>query len=253
MDKMTDLSCAGLKEYTYTKHRCNFGKWLCNKGLNISKSQYKEVWEGTNTNAKDLFDLAAKAAGKAITAGTAPKGFTIGKAGCILKEIGFCELAKQGVKWLPDPESFDEEHRAWCEKGREEAKRDWSYGRSAKLINVFLKAVMLCKHETLPDGKEKAKWYAVHPPIDRRVLTGMNDPKNPKRGEVRFGYRYKCIWINLPGKNGEPVRIPSGIPNWTLFNKGDYQSVIDLIRKNLSECGETDPLPLWKNERFFKP
>ena len=194
MDKMTDLACAELKEYTYAEHRCNFEEWLCSKGPAKFKSKYKEVWEGTNTNAKDLFDFAAWAAGSAL------RGKKHNDVYKILKKIGFCELAKQGVKWLPDPESFDEEHRAWCEKGCEEAKHleDWSHGYSAKIINVFLKAVMLCKHETLPDGKEKAKWYAVHPPIDRTVLTGMRD--------ACFGCRYNDIWIALPGTNREALR-----------------------------------------------
>ena len=240
MDKMTDPACAGLEGYTYEKHRCNFGKWLCSGGLDISESPYKEVWERTNTNAEYLFYLAATAAGKAITVGTAPEGFKIEKARCILKATGFFELAEKGAEGLPDPEDFDAQHHAWCKEIHEcLGIQDWSYGRSAKLINVFLKAVMLCKHEkTLPDGKVKAKWYAVHPPIDRGVLGGM--------WEAGIGNKV-WDWLRDETASSQPFG------TWTKYKYEHYRQVICMIRCNLLECGETSPLPLWKNERFFNP
>lgn len=186
-------------------------------------------------------------------AGSRVSSATDENAKCILEAIGFFELAEKGAEGLPD--DFDVQHHTWCEEVREKAKclgikiepdpenddKYWSYGRSAKLINVFLKGVMLCKHDTLPDGEEKAKWYAVHPPIDSYVLEGMRD--------ACFGCRYRHIWTALPGTNGKPCEIPS----WTKFKCKDYQNVIDLIRDNLSKCGYEDLLPLWRNEWFFNP
>ena len=215
------------------------------------------------TYAEYKFEFAVWAASKGITAGSAPKGFTIEKARCILKAIGFYGLVENGAEWLPDPKYFDERHYTWCKEVCEKAEdlgiktvpedendhRYWSDGRSAKLINVFLKTLTPLNLETLPDGEEKAKWYAVHPPIDRTVLEGMNHKDNEIRNEIRFGCRYKDIWITLPGTKGEP----SGTPSWQQFEYKDYQKVINMIRCNLRECGYEDPLPLWRNERFFKP
>lgn len=226
MNKMTDPACAKLKKYTYAKHRHRFEKWAKKRG---------KSWD----TKEELSGLAMRAAARGVA------GATDANAKCILKATGFFELADKGAEGLPDPEDFDAQHHAWCKKVSKKAKilgiEDWSYGRSTKLINVFLKGVMLCKHKTLPDGREKEKWYAVHPPIDRIVLEGMRD--------ACFGCRYKDIWIELTGTNGKPCEIPS----WTEFKYNDYKKVIKVIRRNLIKCGETDPLPLWKNERFFKP
>ena len=244
MDKMTDPACAGLKEYTYAKHRCNFGEWLCSKGPNIFESQYKEVWEGTNTNAKDLFDLAAWAAAKAAQMGTGI-WLTNDEVYEILEATGFYEIAEKGAEGLPDPNDFDAQHFDWCKKVLEEVRKvakrrggeNWKHGRAAKLINIFLKTVMLCKYKIPPAEKKKAKWFAVHPPIDNVVLRGMQNA----------GIGYLELWGYLPGgankfDNGGAFK----------FEYKHYREVICMILRNLRECGYEDPLPLWKNERFFK-
>ena len=241
---MTDLACAELEEYTYAEHRRRFEKWLCsNKRLNKFKSQYKEVWEGTNTSAERRFDFAAWAAAHAARRGTGIQ-LTDDEAYEILEQTGFDGLAKYGVKWLPDPDDFDTEHHDWCNEVRKEVRKvakrrggeNWKHGKAAKLINIFLKALMPADLEDAGfTAEEKAKWYAVHPPIDGMVLDGM---KKAGIGDQNF-------WKSLPGS------APHG--SFNQFEYEDYQNVIDLIRKNLRECGEKDPLPLWKNERFFKP
>ena len=190
--------------------------------------------------AEYRFDFAVWAAFKGITAGSAPKGFTIEKARCILKATGFYGLAENGVEWLPDPKYFDKRHYTWCEEVCEKRKhleiKDWSDGRSAKLINVFIKTLMPL---TLPN-RGKAKWYAVHPPIDGEVLKGMKNA----------GIGNNNIWDWLKAETGSSL--PYG--SWTNFKYEHYEKVIDMIRCNLRECGEKeDLLPLWKNERFFKP
>lgn len=191
------------------------------------------------TYAKYLSDFAAWAAGSAVT--QIGFSFKVKDGQDILKATGFDDLAEKGTEWLPDPNGFDAEHRVWCKKVCEEAKRlgmeDWSYGRSAKLINVFLKTLMPLNLETLPE-EEKAKWLAVHPPIDGRVLEGMK----------RAGIGSKTVWAGL--REETDSRLPYGA--WTRFKYKHYEKVIDMIRRNLRECGYKDPLPLWKNERFFK-
>ena len=210
---MTDPVCAGLKEYTYAEHRFRFAAWAAGAAKPVNRQP------DISFGGDDCQD--------------------------ILRATGFpYEIAEKGTERLPDPDEFDMQHRAWCEKVHKEAKErlgiDLSYGQSAKLINVFIKALMPADIESLPDGEEKAKWYAVHPPIDREVLTGMK--------EKRFGYRYKDIWVTLPGTNGKPYNIPSR----QKFKYEHYRKVICMIRCWLSECGYEDPLPLWKIEWFFK-
>ncbi len=214
MDKMTDPSGAELEEYTYAEHRFRFAAWAAGEAKPVNMQA----------------------------------GISFGGDDCqyILRVIGFpYEIVEKGAERLPDPDDFDMQHRVWCEKVHKEAKErlgiDLSYGQSAKLINVFIKALAPANLESLPDGEEKAKWYAVHPPIDRIVLTGMKDDG--------FGYRYKDIWEDLPGTNGKPYNIPSR----QKFKYEHYRKVICMICCNLRECGYEDPLPLWKNERFFKP
>ena len=223
MDKMTDPACEGLKKYTYAEHRCRFEKWA---------KKWGKSWD----TKEELSGLAMRAAARGVS------GATDANAKCILKATDFFELADKGAEGLPDPEDFDAQHRAWCKQVSKKAKsfgiEDWLYGRSAKLINVFLKGVMLCKHEALPDGKEKAKWYAVHPPIDSDVLEGM---KNAGIGNNIWA------WLQAETKSSQ------GYSSWTKYKYEHYQQVICMIRCNLLECGETSPLPLWKNERFFKP
>ena len=220
------------QKYTYAEHRFRFAAWAAG-----------------NAAARGLsLDLAKKKLKVKNNEGVA---FAV--AYRMLKKADLCGIAEKGAKRLPDPKCFDDKHEKWCKKVREEAEdleiktvpeyeNDpyWSDGRSAKLINVFLKALMPAdlEDEGFPDG-EKAKWYAVHPPIDRIVLTGMNDPK---RGEERFGKRHKD-WITLPGTN----RRPSGIPTWSKFKYKHYRAVVKMIHDDLGGC------PFWKNERFFNP
>ena len=235
-----DCKCKDAKDYTYAEHRFRFAAWAAGnaavRGLSLK-------------SAKDKFKAKDN------------EGVAFAVAYRMLKKAGLCGIAEKGAEGLPDPEDFDKKHRAWCEKVHKEAAdleiktvpadkndRYWSDGRSAKLINVFLKALMPADIEDEGFSAEgKAKWYAVHPPIDRMVLGGMNDSKRKK--EERFGYRYKGIWVTLPGTKGKSYYIPT----WQKFEYKDYQKVICMIRCNLLDCGETSPLPLWKNERFFKP
>ena len=233
MDKMTDPACARLKKYTYADYRFGFAAWAAGnaavRGLSLDLA--KKKLEIKNN-----------------------EGVAFAVAYIMLKKADLCGIAEKGAKRLPDPKDFDDKHKKWCKKVREKAEdlkiktvpecendRYWSDGRSAKLINVFLKALMPADLEDAGFPAEgKAKWYAVHPPIDSMVLGGMNDPK---RGEERFGERYKDIWITLPGTNGRP----SGIPAWSKFEYKHYREVIKMIHNDLGGC------PFWKNERFFKP
>ena len=209
-----------MTEYTYAEHRFRFAAWAAGNAATRQISldparKFLRIKENENV----AFPMAYR----------------------MLKEADLYGIAEKGAGCLPDPNAFDAKHRAWCKKVRKEAerlglgnadpKKDWKHGRSAKLINVFVKALMPL---TIPDG-EKAKWHAVHPPIDGEVLKGM---KNAGIGDQDF-------WKSLPGSASHGA--------FNQFEYEDYQNVINLIREDLRKCDEKDPLPLWKNERFFKP
>ena len=158
----------------------------------------------------------------------------------MLKAAGFCALVKEGVDWLPGPKDFDAEHRKWCEIICEEAKscgvqQEMSHGIAAKLINVFIKTLMPADIKSLEE--EKTKWDVIHPPIDGQVLKGMKNA----------GIGNNNIWAWLKAETGSSQ--PYG--SWTKFECRHYCKVIDLIREDLRKCDKKDPLPLWKNERFW--
>lgn len=216
MDKMTDPACAGLEGYTYEKHRLNFAVWAAARATTLG-------------------------AGIALT----------NRESCeVLKATGFYKMVQKGE--LPpctqEDAAYDANHLGLCKKVLEQVSKvaqrrggiNWRHGKAAKLINVFLKALMPSDIEDAGfPPEEKAKWYAVHPPIDGMVLTGME----------KAGIGDATFWNDLPSymQNGRRQYA------WSTFGYEQYQSVIDLIRDNLKNCGETDPLPLWKNERFFNP
>ena len=241
---MTDPGgCEKLKKYTYAKYRCDFEKWAEEKqGIPGAKD-----WKEGKLEGPELCAFAEEAAGKALLArGNSIKrrngnGWKYTDAEPLLQETGVYEIARKGVEGLPCP--FDAQHYAWCKKVCEKAEKEfenWSYGRSAKLINVFLKALMPANLQDLP-AEEKAKWYAVHPPIDGNVLQGMKSAGIGKTCCIE-----KTVWNWLKKETGTQAH-----GTWTKFKYEHYLEVICMIRRNLIECGRTYPLPLWKNERFF--
>ena len=182
--------------------------------------------------AEHRFRFAAWAAGSAVT--QIGFSFKVKDAHDILEATGFRGLAEEGAKWLPEPEKFDEKHCDWRISIRREAKQELSHGRAAKLINVFLKALMPPDLENLPAG-HKEKWCAAHPPIDRILLENMK----------KDGVGASDFWSSLPG---------SPPPAWTQFESKDYQKVIDLVRENEKSClglGSSGLAPLWKVERYW--
>lgn len=111
------------------------------------------------------------------------------------------------------PDDFDTEHGIWCKTMIEEAKKHLnenisldkkeksiSYGVAAKLINVYLKSILVCGgyHE-----HEKVK--KIHPPIDRLLLTEL---------AKKDDYPRKNVWKKYAEKG------------WSKFESEDYQVVI---------------------------
>lgn len=74
------------------------------------------------------------------------------------------------------------------------------YGRAQKLVNVYLKSKLACGG--YHDDERVAR---LHPPIDRKLLTGLNAFSEEVEGQD------KCK---------ESVRMPSGTPHQTTSGLG---------------------------------
>jgi len=165
--------------------------------------------------------LAAWAASTAARASKVCR-FTVAHGAEILEEAGFNQ-SFQSPKSLPDPEQLDATHAIWRASvidAAERRKYPFKHGIAAKLINVYLKVRLVCGSH----GADE-KVQALHPPIDRVLLTGLEE-KNV--GEM------KREWA-------EAKRI-----GWSKYDSRQYQEVVGLIRRAIP--GQ----PLWTIERYWK-
>jgi len=146
-------------------------------------------------------------------------------------EIGQKILSKSRIKnfilspeLLPNSEiEFNLSHRIWRQEIIDFAKEEklhFTHGVSAKLINIYLKSIIICggfyKH---PSAK------FVHPPIDRVLLKELYRVNfNDKR---RFWKEYENI-------------------AWSKFNSEQYEKVIYEIKTGINDA------PLWYIEKYWK-
>ena len=156
------------QEYTYAEHRFRFAAWAAigavkrNMSAPVSKNGKAASGELTNI-VIDIF-----------------------------KKIGFCKIAGKD-NWLLEIEDFDIQHASWrkdiCgfaqKKGISHGKsidkdprkkgdilrekEGMSHGQAAKLINVFIKALMPSDMYSI-SSELRDHWGEVHPPIDSILL-----------------------------------------------------------------------------------
>ena len=88
---------------------------------------------------------------------------------------------------------FDDHHRRWCRSICRHLKsaqvEGVSYGRAAKLVNVYLKSMVV-----LPDLSSEVASY-VHPPIDRILLQSV--AKDPEVSTERSRALRNTSWTKL--------------------------------------------------------
>ena len=120
-------------------------------------------------------------------------------------------------------EEFNKEHKIWREQiislsGKH--TKEFSHGIAAKLINVYLKTIIVCggfhNHENT---------QFIHPPIDSVLLKEL--------AKIDFGNNAK-FWRKA---NKEA---------WSKFDSDFYQEVIDQIREGIGDE------PLWKIEEYWR-
>lgn len=164
---------------------------LCKEEFNITEHNHKfAVW----------------AAGRA--ASVKDQRFDVESA---KKLIDFIDL-KQYID-QPDrlPDDFDAEHHKWCTTICQQAKIKMHYGVAAKLINVYLKAILVC------GGKHThRKVKMIHPPIDRLLFKGL----------------VKCNVGGLKDYWKQYLKTGNG---WSQFDEKAYKEVIEKIRTCLAK------------------
>jgi hypothetical protein len=161
--------------------------------------------------------FAAWAAGRAASMKTCR--FTVERARNLIESAELDTLLESPGN-LPTPSNIDREHARWrktiCDSGiKNQDVLPITHGIAAKLINVYLKAAFVCgghhDHENV---------CALHPPIDRLLLSEMSDK-------------------NIDGRN-DWSKIP-----WSKLNSDQYQELISAIRQ--ASSGRA----LWKIEEYW--
>lgn len=156
--------------------------------------------------------------------------FTRDQGLLLIKEFGLADI---GPRWsdLPEPRTFNEFHRNLRNSIRTAAlvafpgeDRDISHGVAAKLINVYLK-VLLLSAPALENAQpqEVRKANALHPTIDRILLSRL--AMENVGGSARF-------WRAMRDRG------------WSQFDARDYEDTIDEIRRVTNGA-------LWTIERYW--
>jgi hypothetical protein len=117
--------------------------------------------------------------------------------------------------------AFDSLHKEWCRAIcaylESVGIQNVTYGRAAKLVNVYLKSMVV-----LPSMDSKAA-AIVHPPIDRILLRNIS-------GDVSIDRTHRALCRKT---------------NWTQLDERQYFELISVLR----EINGGDPF--WKLERYW--
>ena len=182
--------------YTMSEHRDRFAGWCAASAAAASSKCRFSVWQGVQ----------------------------------LIEKTGLKDAA---LSWdsLPNADNFDATHRKWRNDLVQAAPsiigtgqgRTFTHGVAAKLINCYLKPIFGLATPDLISAAHQKKFNAIHPPIDRLLLTVLI------RKDV--GAK-KNVWSNAQ-KIG-----------WSAFSSNDYETVIDAIKKSVSDG-------LWKIEEHW--
>ena len=165
--------------------------------------------------------FSAWAAGRAATVNGCR--FSVEQAKLILEGAKLKQLLL-GPAQLPDPLNIDAAHREWRTDVIAAAKTqglDFTHGVAAKLINIYLKAGLMCGgHDRDP------RVQALHPPIDSLLLDELYDQ-------------------NVGGLRRQWSKARA--TRWSKFTSDEYEEVIASIRVALGPN-----VPLWEVEQYWR-
>jgi hypothetical protein len=122
---------------------------------------------------------------------------------------------------------FDELHRRWCLSicaslaDRGLSRETVTYGRAAKLVAVYLKAIVMMGDRC---GSRFARH--MHPPIDRTLLQGLATSK-------AITSSHQPAWRSI---------------SWTQLNRASYDELVDQLREVIPA-----DKPFWTIEEYWEP
>ncbi len=171
-------------------------------------------------------DFAAWAASRAASTSTLARfPVTNGKA-ALESSVTLMKISTDPQN-LPSPSQFDAWHTKVCKTVqsnlRNKSPNGFAYGVTAKLVNIYLKALVMGHYGHLSDESLRDKIDAVHPPIDRLLLAAL---------EYQDVGGLKPRW-----------RIHKNIA-WSKFSLDQYSAVIQDVRS------VTDG-KLWQIEKYW--
>jgi hypothetical protein len=106
-----------------------------------------------------------------------------------------------------------------------------TYGRAAKLVNIYLKSKLICGN-TQHDDIRLAK---LHPPLDRELLNALDRLAREKQ-DKSVPELFRKLWAVARTKGDA----------WTEFDKPTYEAYIAAIK------ALQGGLPLWAVEKYWK-
>lgn len=137
-----------------------------------------------------------------------------------LDQSGIKDFVKN-ISSINSPADFDESHKAWCNSIcdylDQKGVQNVTYGRAAKLVAVYLKAIVV-----LSDLQSIQSKF-IHPPIDRILLQNIS---------------------KKPGVSKENKKKLSST-NWTQLDVDEYFDILNILR------GIINPEPFWKIEEYW--
>ena len=120
---------------------------------------------------------------------------------------------------------FNAQHRKWCSSIcsslSQRAIDNVTYGRAAKLVAVYLKAIVI-----MGGGCNSSLGRSLHPPIDRILLQALT------RSD-RITSPQKASW---------------GAINWTQLDEFNYDQLIGQLRAAIPHDA-----PFWTIEEYWEP
>jgi len=154
----------------------------------------------------------------------AQRGFTsVDRLRDALGKTDIREFVLHHVEEAITDADFKERHGAWCDTIFEflvdSGVSNVSFGRAAKLVAVYIKAMVVV-------GPHSETQFALvaHPPIDSILLGGIAD----------------CD--NLPGT----IRQLCRSTKWTQLERSSYYSIVDQIKAFVPDIE-----PFWRLERYW--
>lgn len=147
--------------------------------------------------------------------------FSVDTGKTILNDSGLKNLIKNPNALPGTQEGFDMEHRKWRKTViRLSGEKKFTHGVAAKLINVYLKTILICGGY---DNHANTKF--IHPPIDSVLL--------------------KALAFHEFGNNADFWK-ESNKKAWSNFDSEYYEKVIKAIETGLHGA------PLWSIEKFWR-